>query len=84
MMDAPGFQPHCANPSSLAEQSVMMRIENETIGVYLREVFDTLRFRPLTLGLRSYARSTQASQRCQCAITGIRWRDSRIQANVVQ
>jgi hypothetical protein len=31
---------------SLAEQSVMMRVENGTIGVYLRKVFDTLGFRP--------------------------------------
>jgi hypothetical protein len=31
---------------SLAEQSVMMRIENGEIGVYLRKVFDTLGFRP--------------------------------------
>jgi hypothetical protein len=31
---------------ALAEQSVMMRIENSTIGVYLRKVFDTLGFRP--------------------------------------
>ena len=31
---------------SLVEQNVMMRIENGTIGVYLRKVFDTLGFRP--------------------------------------
>jgi hypothetical protein len=31
---------------SLAEQSVMVRVENGTIGVYLRKVFDTLGFRP--------------------------------------
>jgi hypothetical protein len=31
---------------ALMEQSVMMRIENRTIGVYLRKVFDTLGFRP--------------------------------------
>ena len=31
---------------SLLEQDVMMRIENGTIGVYLRKVFDTLGFRP--------------------------------------
>lgn len=31
---------------SLLEQSVMMRIENGAIGVYLRKVFDTLGFRP--------------------------------------
>ncbi len=31
---------------SLQEQNVMMRIENGTIGVYLRKVFDTLGFRP--------------------------------------
>jgi hypothetical protein len=31
---------------SLAEQSVMMRIEDGAIGVYLRKVFDTLGFRP--------------------------------------
>ncbi len=31
---------------ALAEQSVMMRIENGAIGVYLRKVFDTLGFRP--------------------------------------
>lgn len=30
----------------LAEQSVMVRVENGTIGVYLRKVFDTLGFRP--------------------------------------
>ncbi len=31
---------------SLQEQNVMMRIENGTIGIYLRKVFDTLGFRP--------------------------------------
>jgi hypothetical protein len=31
---------------SLNEQNVMMRIENGSIGVYLRKVFDTLGFRP--------------------------------------
>jgi hypothetical protein len=31
---------------SLLEQSVMMRVENGAIGVYLRKVFDTLGFRP--------------------------------------
>jgi hypothetical protein len=31
---------------SLMEQSVMMRIEEGAIGVYLRRVFDTLGFRP--------------------------------------
>jgi hypothetical protein len=31
---------------ALAEQSVMMRVENGGIGVYLRKVFDTLGFRP--------------------------------------
>jgi hypothetical protein len=31
---------------ALAEQSVMMRVENGAIGVYLRKVFDTLGFRP--------------------------------------
>lgn len=31
---------------SLSEQSVMMRIEDGTIGIYLRKVFDTLGFRP--------------------------------------
>lgn len=31
---------------ALLEQSVMMRIENGAIGVYLRKVFDTLGFRP--------------------------------------
>ena len=31
---------------SLAEQSVMMRIEDGAIGIYLRKVFDTLGFRP--------------------------------------
>ena len=31
---------------SLLEQSVMMRVENGGIGVYLRKVFDTLGFRP--------------------------------------
>jgi hypothetical protein len=31
---------------SLAEQSVMLRVENGTIAVYLRKVFDTLGFRP--------------------------------------
>ena len=31
---------------SLLEQNVMMRIENGSIGVYLRKVFDTLGFRP--------------------------------------
>jgi hypothetical protein len=30
----------------LGEQSVMMRVENGAIGVYLRKVFDTLGFRP--------------------------------------
>jgi hypothetical protein len=30
----------------LAEQSVMLRIENGVVGVYLRKVFDTLGFRP--------------------------------------
>ena len=31
---------------AMLEQSVMMRIENGAIGVYLRKVFDTLGFRP--------------------------------------
>ena len=31
---------------SLGEQSVMLRIENGTINMYLRKVFDTLGFRP--------------------------------------
>jgi hypothetical protein len=31
---------------SLTEQSVMMRIEDGKIGIYLRKVFDTLGFRP--------------------------------------
>ncbi len=31
---------------ALAEQSVMMRVENGAIGIYLRKVFDTLGFRP--------------------------------------
>ncbi len=31
---------------SLLEQSVMMRVENGGIGVYLRKVFETLGFRP--------------------------------------
>lgn len=31
---------------ALGEQSVMLRIENGVIGVYLRKVFDTLGFRP--------------------------------------
>jgi hypothetical protein len=31
---------------SLLEQSVMMRIENGAISVYLRKIFDTLGFRP--------------------------------------
>lgn len=31
---------------SLLEQNVMVRVENGTIGVYLRKVFDTLGFRP--------------------------------------
>jgi hypothetical protein len=31
---------------ALGEQSVMLRIENATIRVYLRKVFDTLGFRP--------------------------------------
>ena len=31
---------------SLLEQNVMMRIENGTIGIYLRKVFETLGFRP--------------------------------------
>ncbi len=31
---------------SLLEQNVMIRVENGTIGVYLRKVFDTLGFRP--------------------------------------
>jgi hypothetical protein len=31
---------------SLGEQSVMLRIENGAIGMYLRKVFDTLGFRP--------------------------------------
>jgi hypothetical protein len=31
---------------ALAEQSVMIRVENGTIGIYLRKVFDTLGFRP--------------------------------------
>ena len=31
---------------ALEEQSVMMRVENGAIGVYLRKVFDTLGFRP--------------------------------------
>ena len=31
---------------SLAEQSVMMRVEHGAIGVYLRKVFETLGFRP--------------------------------------
>src|SRR5437868_11962975 len=31
---------------SLGEQSVMMRVENGAIGIYLRKVFDTLGFRP--------------------------------------
>src|SRR5690349_18577887 len=31
---------------SLAEQSVMLRIENGAINMYLRKVFDTLGFRP--------------------------------------
>lgn len=31
---------------ALAEQSVMMRVEKDAIGVYLRKVFDTLGFRP--------------------------------------
>jgi hypothetical protein len=31
---------------SLHEQNVMMRVENGTIGIYLRKVFDTLGFRP--------------------------------------
>jgi hypothetical protein len=30
----------------MAEQSVMMRVENGGIGIYLRKVFDTLGFRP--------------------------------------
>ena len=32
---------------SLGEQSVMLRVENGAIGVYLRKVFDTLGFRPV-------------------------------------
>jgi hypothetical protein len=31
---------------SLGEQSVMMRVENEGIGIYLRKVFETLGFGP--------------------------------------
>jgi hypothetical protein len=31
---------------SLGEQSVMLRLENGAIGMYLRKVFDTLGFRP--------------------------------------
>jgi hypothetical protein len=31
---------------SLMEQSVMMRVENGGIGIYLRKLFDTLGFRP--------------------------------------
>lgn len=31
---------------SLAEQSVLMRVEHGAIGIYLRKVFDTLGFRP--------------------------------------
>jgi hypothetical protein len=31
---------------SLGEQSVMLRVENGAIGMYLRKVFDTLGFRP--------------------------------------
>ncbi len=31
---------------ALGEQSVMLRIEDGAIGVYLRKVFDTLGFRP--------------------------------------
>lgn len=34
------------NSVSLGEQSVMLRIENATIHLYLRKVFDTLGFRP--------------------------------------
>ena len=34
------------NSLALAEQSVMLRIENGAIQVYLRKVFDTLGFRP--------------------------------------
>ena len=37
---------HLRESVSLLEQSVMMRIESATIGVYLRKVFDTLGFRP--------------------------------------
>lgn len=32
--------------TSLGEQSVMLRIENGAINIYLRRVFDTLGFRP--------------------------------------
>lgn len=31
---------------SLGEQSVMLRVENGAIGMYLRKVFETLGFRP--------------------------------------
>jgi riboflavin biosynthesis pyrimidine reductase len=31
---------------SLGEQSVMMRVENGAISIYLRKVFETLGFRP--------------------------------------
>lgn len=31
---------------SLGEQSVMLRVENDAISMYLRKVFDTLGFRP--------------------------------------
>jgi hypothetical protein len=31
---------------SLGEQSVMMRVESEGIGIYLRKVFETLGFGP--------------------------------------
>jgi bifunctional DNA-binding transcriptional regulator/antitoxin component of YhaV-PrlF toxin-antitoxin module len=33
-------------PVGLGEQSVMLRVEDGSIGVYLRKVFDTLGFRP--------------------------------------